>query len=233
MRKVDPEETKREKARKLRYKKAIAKEFNLQGIKDALCGIQEECDAVRYYIEDDDDDTLLNALCGDEDQEFEFKMMFADLCAECEQMWMDLEEDCVPECFDTFFGAVTSDQLLGYDDYVGDYFGLYDRYEDMMAKDEGKKRMLRMTKKEIIESAYMCFRVAQAYIGLVRRYDCMKAALDILRDENTGFLQMAKRIEEAYENADAKSCGFQYQWDRSVKELDLILESMPQEAWLQ
>ena len=137
MRKVDPEETKREKARKLRYKKAIAKEFNLQGIKDALCGIQEECDAVRYYIEDDDDDTLLNALCGDEDQEFEFKMMFADLCAECEQMWMDLEEDCVPECFDTFFGAVTSDQLLGYDDYVGDYFGLYDRYEDMMAKDEG------------------------------------------------------------------------------------------------
>ena len=29
MRKVDPEETKREKARKLRYKKAIAKEFNL------------------------------------------------------------------------------------------------------------------------------------------------------------------------------------------------------------
>ena len=44
---------------------------------------------------------------------------------------------------------------------------------------------------------------------------------------------MAKRIEEAYENADAKSCGFRYQWDRSVKELDLILESMPQEAWLQ
>lgn len=27
MRKVDPEETKREKARKLRYKKAIAKEY--------------------------------------------------------------------------------------------------------------------------------------------------------------------------------------------------------------
>ena len=79
----------------------------------------------------------------------------------------------------------------------------------------------------------MCFRIVQAYMGLMRRYDCLKAALDILRDENTGFLQMTKQIEEAYENAEVKSCGFTYQWDGTVKELDMLLRNMPQEVWLQ
>lgn len=230
MKRVDAEETKREKARQLRYKKAIAKEFNLESIKETLCDIQEECDDVKYYFESDDDDTLLNALCGDEEQEWEFKMMFADLCAECEQMWMDLDEGCIPECFDTFFGAVNSGKMMGWDEYEGDYFGLYGDYEDEIAKKENKKRMLRMTKQEIIEAACLCFKVAQAYMGLMRRYDCLKAALDILRDENTGFLQMVKQIEEKYEAAEKE--GF-YSWYKSTKEFDVLLENMPQIAWLQ
>lgn len=230
MQRVDAEETKREKARQLRYKKAIAKEFNLESIKDTLCDIQGECDNVKYYFECDDDDTLLNALCGDEEQEWEFKMMFADLCAECEQMWTDLEEEYIPEYFDTFFGAVSSGQMLGWDEYEGDYFGLFDGYEDRLAKEENRKRMLRKTKQEIIEAACVCFRIAQAYMGLMRRYDCLKGALDILRDENTGFLQMVKQIEEKYEAAEKD--GF-YGWYESTREFDRLVENMPQIAWLQ
>ena len=227
---VNAEETKREKARQLRYKKAIAKDFNLESIKDTLWDIQEECDNVKYYFEDNDDDTLLNALCGDEEQEWEFRMMFADLCAECEQMWTDIKEEYIPEYFDTFFGAISGGSMLGWDEYEGDYFGLHDGYVDRMAKEENRKRMLRKTKQEIIEGACVCFRIAQAYMGLMRRYDCLKGALDILRDENTGFLQMVKQIEEKYEAAEKN--GF-YGWYESTWEFDRLVENMPQIAWLQ
>ena len=72
------EETRREKARLLRYKKPIVKEISLDFIQQDLWDIMEECENVRYYF-DSDDDTLLNALDGDEDVEHERKMMFCDL----------------------------------------------------------------------------------------------------------------------------------------------------------
>lgn len=66
--------------------------------------------------------------------------------------------------------------------------------------------------------------------GLQHRYDCLKAAMDILRDENTGYLQMARQIEELYERAEADRF---YEWKESTKALDRLLNDMPQEAWLQ
>ena len=79
----------------------------------------------------------------------------------------------------------------------------------------------------------MLFRsVYQSFIALRHRYDCLKAAMDILRDQNTGYLQMVKQIEEVYEKADKESSGFQYQWGEEVRELDRILDNMPQEAWI-
>lgn len=72
--------------------------------------------------------SLLNALIGDEDEAYEFRMMFADLCAECDRMESDLKEEWVPECFDIFFvSAGAADDfggLLGFDSYEQDYFGI-------------------------------------------------------------------------------------------------------------
>lgn len=225
---MNGEETKRQKAQQLRYKKAIVKDLNIESIQEKLREIQCDCDEVRYYI-DGDDETLLNVLCGDEEQEWEFKMMFADLCAECEQMQQDLQDEYIPKCFDDFFAAIGGGQLIGWDQYEGDYFGLSDTYEERLAQKESMKRMERMTKKEIIEAAHICFKVAKAYIGLIHRYDCMKAALDILKDENTGYLQMVRQIEEKYEAAEKDKF---YPWHESTKQLDNLLECFPQEAWI-
>ncbi len=54
------EETKREKARQLRYKKPIVRDINIETITEELWDITEECNNVKYYF-DTDDDTLLNA----------------------------------------------------------------------------------------------------------------------------------------------------------------------------
>jgi hypothetical protein len=93
--------------------------------------------------------------------------------------------------------------------------------------------MKALTKDQLIEAAQFCFGVYQAYIGLTYRYDCIKAAMDILRDKNMGYLKVVKQIEELYEGADEESMGFRYGYGKSVMELDKILNNMPQEAWIQ
>lgn len=228
---IDAEETKREKARQLRYKKPIVKDLNLMNIKQELWDIQEECENVHWYF-DTDDDTLINALDGNEEEAYEFKMMFGDLCAECEKMLKDLNEEWIPDCFDRFFVAIGAGDdyggLLGYDSYEQDYFGL--QCTDAFVEDESKKSLKRLTKDDLIDAARQCFRVYESYIALRHRYDCLKAAMDILRDENTGYLQMVKQIEDIYEKADADNfC----EWKQSTQDLERLVTMMPAEAWVQ
>ena len=225
------EETKREKAKALRYKKAIVREINIETIQDELWDISGECDNVRFYFEMDDD-TLLNALDGDEEQEWEFKMMFADLCAECEQMQEDLRDTYIPECFNDLFVAAGAGSygggLLGWDSYEQDYFGI--EIGQGLEETESTKRLKRLTKEQLIECVQKCLKIFCSYVGIRHRYDCLKAALDILRDENTGYLQIVKQIEGTYERAN--SDGF-YCWKESTKELDRLVDCMPALAWIQ
>lgn len=229
--KVDVEETKRRKAKQMRYKKPIARDLNLSTIQEELWDIQGECENVRWYY-DTDEETLINALDGDEDEACEFKMMFADLCAECEQMSEDLNEEWVPECFDIFFVAVGAGEdyggLLGYDSYEQDYFGL--NCTDAWAENEAKKMLKRMTKDELIAASRQCFRIYSSYIALRYRYDCLKNSMDILRDQNTRYLQTVKEIEEIYSKAEEE--GFR-DWCPNTRRLNYYLYSLPQEAWIQ
>lgn len=231
---MDAAETKRQKAKQLGYRKPVVKDLNLESIYQELWDIQEQCEDVHWYF-DTDDETLLNALDGDEDEAYEFKMMFADLCAECEKMLEDLRAEWVPKCFDKFFVAAGAGEdyggLLGYDSYEQDYFGL--SCTEAFAEDESKRALKQLTKDNLIAASRQCFRIYQSFIALRHRYDCLKAAMDILRDENTGYLKMIKQIEEMYEKADEESDGFRYEWCKSVRELDRILGNMPQEAWIQ
>lgn len=227
------EETRREKARQLRYKKPIVRDLNLWKIREELDEISEECDNVRYFWESDDE-TLLNALDGDEDEAYEFKMMFADLCAECDQMREDLEETYVPDCFDVLFVAAGAGEYgggyLGWDAYEQDYYGL-DCTDDFI-KGEGAQKLKQLTKDQIIECTHACLKILYAYIGIRYRYDSLKAAFDILRDQNTGQLRLVKKIDELYGEAEGESCGFRWNTGKT-RQLDTMFEALPQEAWLQ
>ncbi|MFR3882828.1 MAG: hypothetical protein ACLTX6_11460 [Lachnospiraceae bacterium] len=83
-----------------------------------------------------------------------------------------------------------------------DYFGIDGM--DVFAEDEAKKKLKQMTKDELIQAIRQCFKVYQSYIGLRNRYDSMKAAIDILRDKNTGVLQVIREIEKLYEATNEK-----------------------------
>lgn len=227
---VDAEETRRRKARELRYRKPIVKNINLEFITQDLYDIQEECESVHWYFEDEND-SLINALDGNEDEAYEFKMMFGDLCAECEQFREDINMEYIPECFDLFFVASGAgeygDGLLGYDSYEQDYFSL--QCTDSFAEEECQRKLKQLTKDELIQATMQCFRIYHAYIGLRHRYDCLKASMDILRDQNTGYLQMVKQIEELYEKANEdKFC----EYGKPTRDFARFTNALPQEAWI-
>lgn len=231
---LDAEETRRSKAKSLRYKKPIVKDLNIDKIKEDLWDIQGECLHIKWYTDSEDGtDSLINALDGDKDEAYEFKMAFGDLCAECEQMRRDLEEEWVPECFDVFFVAVGAGELcggiLGYDSYEQDYFGI--SCEDAFAEDAAKKKLKQMTKDDMITAARQCFRVYQSYIGLKNRYDSLKAAIDILRDKNTGVLQAVKEIEKLYKAVSADRWT-KDEWSKESKDWKRYTDALPQEAWI-
>ena len=193
--------------------------------------MQEACEEIRWYTDSEDgEDSLINALSGDEDEAYEFKMAFADLCAECERMLEDLQEEWVPECFDIFFVSVGAGDLLGWDSYEGDYFGI-SSYESNLAEEDCKGKLKRMTKDELIDASRQCFIVYQAYIGLRNRYDSLKAAIDILRDQNTGVLQTVKEIEKLYDTAQEEQ-GNYAEYSKEWKEFDRYADALPQEAWI-
>jgi len=231
---VDAIDTKIRKAKQMRYKKPIVRNLNLESITQGLWDIQEECENVRWYTDSEDGtDSLINALDGDDDEAYEFKMSFADLCAECDMMMRDLAEEWVPECFDIFFVAIgaggSGAGLLGWDSYEQDYFGL--SCADCFVEDETKKKLKQLTKDDLIAAARQCFKVYHAYLGLWNRYDNLKAAIDILRDQNTGHLQAVKEIEKLYEAASDK-WNRDSEWNKAAKEWRMYTDALPPEAWI-
>lgn len=228
---MEAEETKRWKAKNLRYRKPIVKNLNIAQIQEDLWEIQEACEEVRWYTSSEDGtDSLINALAGDEDEAYEFQMAFADLCAECERMQEDLQEEWVPDCFDIFFVVAGAGDyyggLLGWDSYEGDYFGIDSM--DSFAENDAKKKLKKMTKDELIAAARQCCKIYQAYIGLRNRYDNLKAAIDILRDQNTGIMQTVKEIERLYE---AASDDWR-KYSKAALEWKRYTDALPSEAWI-
>ena len=53
--------------------------------------------------------------------------------------------------------------------------------------------------------------------------------MDILRDENTAYLQMVKEIEKLYERAEKEKFD---EYGDATKKLDSFFECLLQEAWI-
>uniref|UniRef100_A0AAU8AZS6 Uncharacterized protein n=1 Tax=Dulem virus 35 TaxID=3145753 RepID=A0AAU8AZS6_9CAUD len=119
---------------------------------------------------------------------------------------------------------------MGWDSYEGDYFGI-DGYANDFGKDEAKKKLKQMTKDDLIAAARQCFRVYHAYIGLRNRYDSLKAAIDILRNQNTGYMQVVKEINRLYEEV-SKDEWSRKDWSKESKEWKRYADALPPETWV-
>jgi hypothetical protein len=226
-------EWRKQKAKSLRFKKPIVKDLNLDTIRDELWNMVDACESIRWF--DNDYESLVNAMDGDEDDAYEFKMTFSDLLADLEQFSSDLDEEYVSQYFDILFPAIGADYaggFLGYDNYEGDYFGL-EPYEYSYAESEAAKKLMTLTKPQILEAVGQCLKIAYQYLAIKYRYDCLEAAIDILRSENGNKIKVVKAIEEQYDIANADTNGFRLSYSKEVVKFDKMLEAIPQEYWLQ
>lgn len=228
----------------MRYKKPLSKTINWQQIIDDLYEMREACEDVRWI--EGDDEALLELFDGDGDQAFEFKIAFSDLASECKQFSDDLDEirtfdfmrgtslseDGAP-IFDLFFPAIDkTDDLIGYDEYEGDYVGL-GFFESEWAQHEARKKLVRLTKEQLLDLAGVAFLIARNYWGLLYRYDCLKAEIDIIRGENDGMLKAIKATEAAWERWNDDSDGGRYLYTKAEEDLDRILDEMPDRVWVE
>lgn len=230
---MDTESQKAFRAKQLRYKKPIARDLNLDQIQSEMWDMISACEDIHWY--DNDQESLVNALDGDEDEAYEFKMAFSDLEAELEQFQEDLDSESVTDYFNLFFPAAKArfaGGYLGYDQYEGDYFGL-EPYEYEYAEDEAAKKLTALTKKELLGIAGACMKIFRQYTALRYRYDCLEAAIEILRGENKERIRVIKGIEEQYRVAEKDSHSFEYKYGKEVRKFNEMLELVPQEYWIQ
>ena len=232
-------EIKANRTANLRYKRSALASMGWDSIWIELEEIQEACSDVRWFFDQDGDETLLNALSGDEEAEWEFKVAFADLEAKAEHLYnairegwgcMDDEDDPERTYNDCTVALIGNRyQTIGFDFDEEDYFSLT-TYEEGLAYTEAGKRLMRLTKKEMISTIGQCFGTLLAFLDLRQSYDYLKATFDILRDENTSLLKQVKEIDTAYEAADAADW---YSWSPEVKRFERLLGCLPDRAWVE
>lgn len=222
--------TKAERAKRLRYKRPALATLGFDMITDELYEIQCACSDIQYFMESDDD-TLLNALNGDEEDEYEFRMAFSDLTSRADALNDLMRDSMIRETFDDCTVGLIGNRYktLGFDSVEEDYFSLMSIQQDLAYTESGK-RLMRKTKEEMISIIGQCLGITIAFLDLRQSYDYLKATFDILRDENTSMLQMIKQIETAY--IEAENVNFAPYRNES-KQFNLMLSYLPDKIWLE
>ena len=221
-----------EKAMALRYKKAILQQLNIYDITTDLEELAEVAYNVLYAW---DDDNLLEALDGDEEQVEEFKILAAELSSDCERL-LDAISYGVDEHFDAFFVSLAMEdrspqyRMLGYDTVEMDYFAFLNDYEEELAEKEAIKRLKRMTKDELLKTAGKCFRVVLAYLDIREKVNSLGAVIDIITDENKAILDAVKNIESLYE--EAEKTHFR-PYDKATEAFESTLRLLPDKLWIE
>ena len=187
--------TKAEQCRNLMYKRSMVSKLNYTDIRESLDDMMAMCSDIQYA--EQDDDTLINAFDGNEDEAHEFILQFSDLEYDIENMANQFDEmfgyrddpersEIAERNFndDTVALIGKNFHLCGFDEYREDYFKLSDDYFEELATGEAQKRVMRKTKKEMLESIGMTMAFLLKFADVEYRYRTMEATFNIFRDEN-------------------------------------------------
>jgi len=224
---MDNDNVKRWKAKNLRYKKAAMETLSFDAIKEELYNIVNECAEIQWFMSDTE--TLLNALDGDTEEEFEFRMMFAELEAKCDRLHDLFYTSYVTKHFDDMMVGILGNRykVVGYDFYEEDYFGLT-TFEAELAQTESGKLLMRLTKEQLISIWGQCLGIVISFLDIRHKYDYLKATFDILRDRNTSILKLVKDIDEVYEKAIEDK-----PWGEHSRLLDNLIAALPDQIWIE
>ena len=227
----------REKARQLRWKRPIVKDLNLDTIKTELYEMAEDCYSVRYAIDEEGDDNLAELL-GDEEDAWQFKMQFSDLESGIDKLRNDIEEiwrfQFDEEDVDSILVAANGHQygggLIGYDSFEEDYYPLDSIMYDFCANDQEKK-ISRLKKSELIDLMEEALHVVIGYTSICYRFNCLKAAMDIIMSKQGELIANINAVCDAYDAAE--SVGFRNGWTKEEREFQRLIDALPDQVWIQ
>jgi hypothetical protein len=212
-------------AKNLRYKKAALHMMCLEDITEELYAIQNECDEIKYFMEDDE---TLTAGMDDDEEGYQFRVLFADLSAKCYRLDEALRDAYVSEHFDDYLVGMLGDRfrVIGYDGYQEDYYNLTS-FEAGLAKTESGKRVMRLTKEQVLATCGQCLGIVLSFLDVRHSFDYLKASFDILKDHNLAVLNAIKSVDKLYQLAseDERYGEYDSRFERYLSEL-------PDEVWV-
>ena len=221
---MDIDEKRRMRAQALRYKRAALATMGYDTILAELEEISEACDDLRWAEENCTEPVL----DGDEDEGCGYRMDFSELSADCERLLEQLYDaaDMFDDCTVALIG--NRFQCVGYDGYEADYFSLCS-WESERAQTESAKRLLRMTKQEMLSTIGRSVGVMMAFYDLRQRYDYLRAALNVVLDHNLDTLHTVRGIEEAYNAWCDDGCR---EWSDKSRALDRACNALDDIYWI-
>lgn len=231
--------SKAKQARSLMYNKSMLEDFNYYTISEQLNEMQEACDDIRWAY--DDDESLIDAFDGDDEEAQEFKLLFSDLSYEIERLvegWNEIDrydnkaEDLFNDIVVSMIGAWFP--LLGFDSFRGDYFRFdYPDYESPLAVEEAQKRIMRKTKKELFDNIGRVFAILLKYSDICSRYDHLRSTVSIFEDDNLAAVKLIKRIDEKYKTLFNNECGKLNIYSDDCKEYERMINILPNKCWVE
>jgi hypothetical protein len=215
-------------AKNLRYKKPALQLIQRDHIDDELYRIQEDCAEFGWLI-NDDDETLVSALEGDTGDLHEFRFSFSDLEAKCDSLAEALRVNMVTEHFDDFLVSVLgkSYSMVGFDSFQEDYYSLT-QYERGLAEAESGKKIMRLTKQEMLSVAGQCMGIFWAFLDIRHSYDCLKSAFDVLKEDRLELMKIVESVSDRYEQLMEKERDYDFE-----KKYDTALSLLPDWIWIQ
>lgn len=224
---------KEQRTRALRYKRPALASMGYEWLDSELSEIEEACSDVAWYAQDDD--ALIAALDGNDEEAFEFRLMFSDLSAKCSSLKLRLyelgqwDEEGAAKTYDDCTVALIGNRYdtVGYDAWEEDYYSLTG-YDQELAHTEAGKHLMRHTKAEMISIIGQSVGILVAFLDLRHQYDYLKATMDVLRDGNQSILKAVKELEKLYDQAaEARFSG------KAGDQFDELLWTVPERMWVE
>ena len=187
--------------------------------------IQSELYEMRYFVEHGDE-TFMNAMDGDDEEEWEFRMAFSELEGEAEdiremfQSWdkktfvllmsqkelKELDDEnpdyttcrLYDDCTVALIGQGYNFGVNGFDVYEMDAFGLSNS-EAKWAAEDAEKRLLRLTKEKLVDTVGQAVSIMLKFYEFLLRYQLMTQTFEQIRGANLSILKLMKDINAEYE----------------------------------
>ena len=218
--------SKAEIARDTRWKLPSLNRLGFAEMWSEIEKIQSELYEMRYFVEDGDE-TFMNAMDGDSEEEWEFRMAFSELegeadeIAESFQNWdnnfvylmtskerAEMAENGIDytscRLYDDCTVALMSGKrkfnfgVMGYDTEESDFFGLDDGESEAAAR-QAEKRLLRLTKEKLVDTVGQAVSIMLKFYEFLLRYQLMTQTFEQIRGANLSILKLMKDIDAEYE----------------------------------